>query len=118
MCADRLGKRRKPLVFQNRFDFLTLHGTSLRDEQPLGSSSHKLFIRATPRTWFVAAPRIESIVTQSELPPSALALWRSCLARSRASSCSSSRRRVRALCNCDFELPTEQPMMSAISLCS
>ncbi len=41
MCADRLGKRRKPLVFQNRFDFLTLHGTSLRDEQPLGSSSHK-----------------------------------------------------------------------------
>src|SRR5260370_351085 len=26
--------------------------------------------------------------------------------------------RLRALCNCDLELPTEQPSMQAISLCS
>jgi len=42
-------------------------------------------------------------------------LGRAC---SRTSSWSNSRRRVRALCNCDFRISNRHPMMSAISLCS
>ena len=61
---------------------------------------------------------LRPILAQSACPVCVFAIWRSFLACSRTSSCSKSRNRVRALCNCDFELPTEHPMMSAISLCS
>jgi hypothetical protein len=62
--------------------------------------------------------RIAPILAQPVCPVCVFAIWRSVLACSRTSSCSKSRKRVRALCNCDLELPTEHPMMSAISLCS
>ena len=46
------------------------------------------------------------------------AALRSSRAFARIASCSNSRSRTRALCSCDFEFPIEQPMISAISLCS
>jgi len=63
-------------------------------------------------------PELRPILAQSACPVCVFAIWRSFLACSRTSSCSKSRNRVRALCNCDLEFPTEHPMMSAISLCS
>ena len=41
VCAHIVGQRRKPFVLKNRFDVLTLHGTSLREERRLGDSSQK-----------------------------------------------------------------------------
>jgi len=41
VCLGGFWQRREAFLFENRFYFFTLHGTSLREERRLGYSSHE-----------------------------------------------------------------------------
>src|SRR5882762_10398530 len=64
-----------------------------------------------------AAMRIHGVKRIVDRESILAAARRSSRAFSRWCSWSSSRSRIRALCNCDLESPTERPNISAISLC-
>src|SRR6266849_807404 len=64
-----------------------------------------------------AAMRVHGVKRIVDRESILAAARRSSRAFSRWCSWSSSRSRIRALCNCDFESPTERPNISAISLC-
>src|SRR5882762_5932912 len=114
MGARRFWHRHKTLSLEDHFHFFTLHGRLPRNTQL------RKLLRLDPEYVRVCTvhPGIVLIVAQSLFPVCVFAACRSCRACSRISSWSRSRNLVRALCNCDFEFPTEQPMMPAISLCS
>src|SRR6476620_8678853 len=104
------------LLFEDDVYCVTLHDRSLRGTwRGAARAIPVVLLTCTSRN---STPKLTDIVAQSPWLVCVFAACRTCLACSRTSSCSKSRSLVRALCSCDLELPTEQPMIPAISLCS